>query len=37
LGKDLSQMSEERRSMVKVDALKKAESVKKKTSNDASE
>lgn len=37
LGKDLSQMSEERRNMVKVDALKKAESVKKKTSDDASE
>ncbi|WP_129598587.1 nitrogenase cofactor biosynthesis protein NifB [Methanohalophilus profundi] len=37
LGKDLSQMSEERRNMVKVDALKKAESAKKKTSDDMSE
>lgn len=37
LGKDLSQMSEERRNMVKADALKKAESAKKKTSDDASE
>lgn len=30
-------MSEQRRNMVKVDALKKAESAKKKTSDDASE
>ncbi|RNI11923.1 nitrogenase cofactor biosynthesis protein NifB [Methanohalophilus sp. RSK] len=37
LGKDLSQMSEQRRNMVKADALKKAESAKKKTSDDASE
>jgi nitrogen fixation protein NifB len=37
LGKDLSQMSEQRRNMVKVDALKKAESAKKKTSDDTPE